>query len=156
VNAREKIERLVFLYAELLDGGELDQLAALFKKGRIVVDGQPQAMEGSEQVKQTLARYTCFYDEKGKRVDRLLQPGRPFTRHITSNLFFQELHEEKALVHSCFSVLQGLPGEEIKIVISGRYIDQFRCEAGDWFFSERREIIDLIGDLSQHLSVNPF
>ncbi len=155
--AREHIERLIFIYAEALDTGDLERVAGLFERGRICVAGQKAAMEGAAGVRQTLARFTRFYDETGKElVDPLVRRGFPFTRHITSNVYFQSLDAEKAVVHSCFSVLQGLPRRPIETIISGRYVDSFACENDQWYFTERYEYIDLIGDISRHLNINPF
>lgn len=162
LQAREQIERLIFTYALALDAGDLQTVSALFARGRIAVDGQSEVMDGAEAVKETLARFTCFYDVSGNLVDPLEQSGVPHTRHITSNLMFESLTADQAIVHSVFTVIQGMPGEEIKMVISGRYRDTFACEQGDdglggsWFFKERYEYIDLIGDISRHLRMNPF
>ena len=76
-SARE-IENLVYTYAERLDAGDLDGVAALFAHGRIagMEDGPPE---------------TVFTGVSGVRkmyemATRLYEDGTPKTRHLTSNV----------------------------------------------------------------------
>jgi hypothetical protein len=49
-----------------------------------------------------------------------------------------------------FTVLQATDGFPLQIVIAGRYHDRFAGDDGGWHFTEREELLDLIGDLSRH------
>ena len=153
LDARRQIEKIIFTYAEALDNGELGRVAALFSRGRIRVEGQPGSVDGEAAVRQMFERYTRFYDDRGKEIDPSQQPGKPFTRHITSNLYYDQLDDGAAVVNSCFTVMQALPGRKFEPVISGRYRDSFACEEGEWFLVERYEFMDLFGDLSAHLKM---
>lgn len=156
LSSREAIERLIWLYADALDAGRLDDLSFLFARGCIKVDGRSDAVHGSAAVKKMFSTFTCFYNNKGERVDIRKEQGKPFTRHIISNLHFESLTSIHARVHSCFTVVQCLPGKNMDAIISGRYADTFAFDDQGWHFVERYEYIDLIGDVSHHLRVNPF
>lgn len=153
---REKVEQLIYGYADALDAGQLDDVSRLFEHGCIRIDGQSAAICGADAVKKMFSFFTMFYDDKGKLVDVRKEAGKPFTRHIVSNLYFATLTENHARTKSCFTVLQGLPGNPMQPVVSGRYEDTFACHDSKWHFVERFEYIDLIGDISCHLRVNPF
>jgi len=53
-------------------------------------------------------------------------------------------------------VLQQVEGHPLEIVIAGRYHDRFARRDGRWRLAERVILCDLIGDLSRHLTVDPF
>ncbi len=155
--ARLQIEALIFSYAEAIDNGEIDRLGVLFERGAIRVDGQQGAVEGAQAVKQMFAKFTIFYNDKLEKVDPLHEAGKPFTRHITSNLYFKTMTPEQVETASCFTVIQALPGQAMQPIISGRYHDTFCCdkaatEEAGWYFQERYEYLDLFGDLSHHLN----
>lgn len=156
LTAREKIEQLIYGYADALDAGRLDDVSRLFEHGCIRIDGQSAAICGTDAVKKMFSFFTLFYDEKGRLVDIRKEAGKPFTRHVVSNVQFKALTENHARTTSCFTVLQGLPGSQMQAVVSGRYEDTFVCRDANWYFIERLEYIDLIGDISSHLRINPF
>ena len=153
---RARIETLIFSYANHLDRGDVDAVAALFRRGCIRVEGQSAVMQGEAAVKAMFLRFTAFYDDNGVLVDRRQQAGKPFTHHVTTNVQFVALDETQARTQSYFTVFQGLPGTALQPVVAGRYHDTFACENGEWFFVERYEYIDLVGDVSRHLVRNPF
>ena len=76
-SARE-IENLVYTYAERLDAGDLDGVAALFAHGRIagMEDGPPETVfTGIAGVRQMYEMATRLYED-----------GTPKTKHLTSNV----------------------------------------------------------------------
>lgn len=154
--SRLQIERLIYRYAEAIDQGDLALLESLFVRGSIRVEGQQHVTRGGEAVRQLIERFTAFYDAGGRAVDLSQAAGKPFTRHITSNLYFEQLDDQQAITHSCFTVVQALPGSVFQPIISGRYRDTFGFEDGVWYWLERYEMMDLFGDLSRHLQQNPF
>jgi hypothetical protein len=53
-------------------------------------------------------------------------------------------------------VLQGTAALPLQPIITGRYVDQFaRTEELGWHFTERAFSVDVVGDLSHHLTWNP-
>ena len=53
---------------------------------------------------------------------------------------------------SCyFTVLQAVPGLTLQPILAGQYHDEFERVDGDWRFTDRVILPDLIGDLSHHM-----
>lgn len=155
-DARHQIETILFGYAKAVDEGDLDTIARLFERGQIRVDGQSDIYKGGEGVRKMFADFTVFYNENLEIIDPLKERGRPFTQHNTTNLMFEYLNKENARCHTYFTVVQNMPGEPIQTIITGRYEDEFACESGQWYLTDRFEVMNLIGDLSKHLHQLPF
>src|SRR5690349_23221216 len=83
-DARE-IENLVYAYAERLDAGDLDGVAALFAHGRIcgMEDGPPE----------TVFRGVAGVRRMYEMATRLYEDGTPKTKHLTTNV---ALHVDEA------------------------------------------------------------
>lgn len=155
-DARHQIENILFGYARAVDKGDLDTIARLFEHGQIRVEGQSDTFKGSEGVRQMFAKFTVFYNEKLEPIDPLKEQGRPFTQHNTTNLMFEYINDDSARCHTCFTVVQNMPGEPIQTIITGRYEDSFTFNNGVWYLADRLEVMNLIGDLSKHLHNVPF
>jgi hypothetical protein len=154
-NARLEIERLLCSYAEALDSGDVQRVASLFERGQIRINGMDVVNKGSQAVSDMFCRFTLFYDKNLQVVDPIRTRSKPWTKHLSSNLRFESLNATQAVLWSDFTVLQGLPGKELKPIVAGRYCDTFCCEEGVWYFADRLEYIDLVGDVSNHLNGNP-
>ena len=145
-DARGAIENLLYTYAERIDAGNFEGVAALFEDAVITVEGSEDETRGREAVQRLYETTTRRYEDDGT----------PKTRHITSNAIV-EIDEEagSARSRSVFTVLQCTPGLPLQPIISGRYHDTFVRESvresGAWRFSSRHMLLDLFGDLSQHL-----
>ena len=134
-----EIVALVHEYAERLDGGDLDGVAALFEHATWRSDTTGQALRGVDQVRRV-------YD----RV--VLHNGSPRTRHLITNLVVDPAPDAgTAGARCCFTVLQGVvPGQPIQVILAGRYVDRFEQAGGRWRFADRLFVTDLVGDLSRH------
>ena len=154
-HARLQIERLICIYAEALDAGDITRVTNLFSRGQIRIHGMDVVHKGSDAVRDMFVRFTVFYDKHLQAADPTVTRSKPWTKHLSSNLRFESLSVRDAVLWSDFTVLQGLPGKELKPIVAGRYCDTFYCEAGEWFFTDRLEYIDLVGDVSKHLKGNP-
>lgn len=142
-SARE-IENLLYTYAERIDAGDLDGVAELFRHGRIrtAPDGSGGAsFEGRDAV---LGMY--------RAATRLYEDGTPRTRHVTTNVIV-EVDEDAGTgaTRSSYTVLQRTERLALQPIIVGRYHDTFRRIDGCWWFDTRVMLVDLVGDLSQHL-----
>lgn len=134
------IARLLFTYAERLDAGDLDGVAALFEHATFRSKGSDQALTGSAEVRAAFAESVVFHD------------GTPATQHVTSNLYVDEDEDGNgAVAHSAFTVLQQTPTLPLQVVCAGRYTDTFERTADGWRFSDRMVDIRFFGDVTQHL-----
>jgi ketosteroid isomerase-like protein len=133
----QEIRALIHEYAERIDAGDLDGLAAMFADATWGSRGRGAPVRGAEQVRRG-------YDGV------ILYDGVPSTKHVISNVTI-EVTEDAATARSYFTVLQARPDFPLQPVIAGRYHDQFERVDGRWRFSDRQIIPDLIGDLSRHL-----
>jgi ketosteroid isomerase-like protein len=136
----EAIRALVHEYAERIDAGELDAVAALFSHGTWSSPGRGMPLRGAEQVRRA-------YDGV------ILYDGVPCTKHVISNVTIEIADDGvTATARSYFTVLQARPDFPLQPIIAGRYHDRFERVDGAWRFADRQIIPDLIGDLSQHLA----
>lgn len=136
-SARE-IENLLYSYAERIDNGDLDGVAALFERGRVVRSGEPDAV-GREAVRR-------MYQT------RLYADGTPRTKHVTTNAIIEV--DEEAGTASCrsyYTVFQQTAQLALQPIITGRYSDTFCLHEGRWWFDTRTFQVDQVGDVSQHL-----
>jgi len=142
-SARE-IENLLYTYAERIDAGDFDGVAALFRHGRICgrEGGPPETVfEGEVAVRKLYGFSTRLYDD-----------GTPKSKHLTTNVIV-EVDEEAgtASARSYYTVLQATDELPLQPIITGRYRDTFHVVDGQWWFDTRTMYIDQVGDLSHHL-----
>ena len=142
-SARE-IENLLYLYAERIDGGDLDGLAELFTHG-CIRPGPDLAGEatfrGRDQVRGMYEAATRLYDD-----------GTPLTRHVTTNSIIHVDEEAgTASARSSYTVFQRTESLPLQPIIIGRYHDTFKRVDERWWFDKRVMLVDLVGDLSHHL-----
>jgi hypothetical protein len=136
-----QIQNLVHRYAECIDLGDFDGLGDLLARADVGAADNPGSLSGHDAV---VAMFTS--------TTRRYPDGTPRTKHVTTNLIVEvDAAAGTGTCRSYFTVLQQVPALPLQPVIAGRYHDRFVCEDGVWHFSERRFLIDLIGDLSQHL-----
>ena len=135
----EAIRALIHRYAELIDLGDLDGVAALFAHGTWSSPGRGTPLRGTEQVRRA-------YDGV------ILYDGIPSTKHVISNVTIEVADDRSsANARSYFTVLQARPQFALQPVIAGRYHDRFDRVDDVWRFADRQIIPDLLGDLSHHL-----
>lgn len=136
---REEITALVYRYAELLDGGDIDGVVDLFADADWRSGATGDVRRGREQIKKVYDR-VILYD------------GTPRTRHVMTNLTI-ELAEgaSDATGICCFTVLQGVDdGLPIAAIVAGHYRDRYHRGPDGWQFAEREFVADLLGDQSRH------
>ncbi|MDG5484980.1 nuclear transport factor 2 family protein [Mycolicibacterium gadium] len=141
--ARE-IENLVYTYAERLDAGDLDGVAALFAHGRIcgMEDGPPETVfVGVSRVRQMYEMATRLYED-----------GTPKTKHFTTNVRLEVDDAAGTAIGSAYyCVTQATPDLPLQIIVTGHYRDTFHRIDGAWWFDTRTMFVDQIGDTSHHL-----
>ena len=136
-SAGDAITALVMAYAERLDAGDLDGVAALF------ADATWRSSAGGQR--RGTAAVRRVYDGV------ILYDGSPRTRHVVSNLVIDVVDRGHATARSYFTVFQVLPDFPLQAIAAGRYHDAFECIDGSWRFADRLILLDLPGDLSRHL-----
>lgn len=133
------ITALVFAYAERLDLGDLAGVAALFGPDATYRSDRG-THRGGEAVLAVLRKRVRLHD------------GVPRTKHVTTNLVV-EVDGAAAAARSYFTVFQATPALPLQPIVAGRYHDRFvRDAAGVWRFADRRILVDLVGDLREHLA----
>jgi 3-phenylpropionate/cinnamic acid dioxygenase small subunit len=139
VDDADAIRSLIHSYAELLDAGDLDGVAALFEHATWRSSTRSDVLRGSEQV-------------RGAYRDVILYDGIPRTRHVISNVTVVCNESPVATARSYFTVLQAVPGFPLQPVLAGRYHDELERVDDEWRFTDRLILPDLVGDLSHHMA----
>lgn len=142
VEGHEAIRNLLGLYCELIDAGDFDGLGALFADAVLRDPAGNETARGREAV-------TALYTATTRRH----ADGTPRTRHVTANPII-EVDEDAgtATARSSYVVLQATEAVPFQPIISGRYRDRFARTGAGWVFTERTFTVDLVGDLSDHLT----
>ncbi|CAJ1493694.1 nuclear transport factor 2 family protein [[Mycobacterium] kokjensenii] len=138
------IANLLYRYAELMDSGDLEAVAALFAHARIKADP-----EG-----------TVILDHTGilqlwRSLVRIHPDGTPRTKHVITNPIL-DIDDDAgtATCRSYYTVLQQTDDVPLQVIAAGRYHDEFERVDGVWRFSFRDySMFDLKGDLRDHLGV---
>ena len=136
---RDAITALVHLYAERVDAGDLEGVAALFSDATYGAEGGPER-RGTTQVLAALRDAIILHD------------GVPRTKHVITNLTIDvDEAAGTATARSYFTVLQATASLPLQPILAGRYRDRFARGAAGWRFAERRIFIDLTGELREHV-----
>ncbi len=141
MNGAVGITNLLYRYAELMDLGDLEGVAALFAHAAIKMSGGT-TVHGAEGM---LALWRANV--------RIHACGTPRTKHVITNPIIEiDGDGANATCRSYYTVLQGAPGLPLQVIGAGRYHDRFQWIDGAWRFVERDySMFDLQGDLTQHL-----
>jgi hypothetical protein len=154
--ARDAISKLVYGYAEALDGGQLERVARYFARAVIRSDGGE--FHGADGALAMYRRFTTFYDAAGRKCSPDVPGATPRTRHVTTNLIIDLADDlRSATARSYFTVFQAVPGViELQPIVRGAYRDAFEHADGEWRFTERIMITDGVGNVAHHLNEIPF
>jgi hypothetical protein len=146
-DARTAIEHIVYGYAERIDLGDLAGVAELFADARYKGGGPDDpGVQGAAPVQQILETMVRRYDD-----------GTPRTKHVTTNLIIDTDDDAGTATSRCYyTVFQQVDDAPLQPIIAGRYHDAFARVDGRWRLTERVIFCDLVGDLSRHLTVDPF
>ncbi len=142
----DRIRNLLGRYCERIDAGDFEGVGALFAAGALVdLDGNILAQGAAD-----VAR---FYAETTRRH----ADGTPRTKHLVVDTVIEPPHDDGTVTaRSSYVVLQETVGLPLQPIIAGRYVDRF-APGGDegWHFTQRCFGVDLVGDLSVHLAIDP-
>jgi hypothetical protein len=137
----EAIGKLIYTYAERIDAGDFAGVAELLQHATMTFEGFGE-VSGREAIE---ALYT--------RSTRRFEDGTPRTKHVMTNVMVDVDDDgSHASSRSYFTVLQAVPGVlALQPVIAGRYRHTYEQVDGNWRVASMRTMIDLVGDLGQHL-----
>jgi hypothetical protein len=142
------ITELLYRYAELIDRGDFDGVGALLSRATFGGTG-PQWVSGAENIAKLFAKTTRRHPDHGNT---------PRTRHLVLNPIVEIGAQRTATARSTFCVVQNTETVPLQPIVVGRYFDTFRCDPdvpAGWYFTERKVEVEMIGDVSAHLMVDP-
>ncbi|MCV7282012.1 nuclear transport factor 2 family protein [Mycolicibacterium flavescens] len=134
------VTELLYRYAELIDAGDFDGV------GRLLGRGNFMGVAGADAIAGLFAATTRRYPEHGNT---------PRTRHLVLNPIVEIGADRTATARSTFCVVQHTEAVSLQPIVVGRYADAFGCDDGGWHFTERRVEVEMVGDVSAHLMVDP-
>ena len=134
--ARDEIAAIVHRYAELLDGGDVEGVVALFSRATWRSAATGTVLRTPDELR---AVYSSLVPEDG--------PIR--TRHLMHNLVIEfddgtEDAAEDAVARCSYTVLEGGdPGAPVRILLVGRYEDTYHHGPDGWHLTDRLFHVDL-------------
>jgi len=140
-----EITELLYRYAELIDAGDFDGVGLLLARSTF---GGPASgsVSGAENIAKLFAMTTRRYPD---------HDNAPRTRHLVLNPIVELNDDGTAATRSTFCVMQDTETVPIQPIVVGRYYDAFARDDAGWYFTERKVEIQMIGDVSAHLMVDP-
>lgn len=143
MSSATQITNLLYRYAELMDAGDLEGVAALFRHARLKIGGSDE-LQNSTQMLAIWRSYVKIYP-----------CGTPRTKHVVTNpILLIDEAAGQATCRSYYTVLQAADDLPLQVVGAGRYHDEFERAGGAWRFSYRDySLFDLRGRLDAHLNI---
>jgi 3-phenylpropionate/cinnamic acid dioxygenase small subunit len=145
VTHKLEITELLYRYAELIDAGDFHGVGQLLARSTFGGSGSG-SVSGAENIANLFAMTTRRYPEHGNT---------PRTRHLVLNPIVEVNGDGTAATRSTFCVVQDTETVHIQPIVVGRYHDTFGSDDDGWYFTERKVEIQMIGDVSAHLMVDP-
>ncbi len=147
---RAAITELLYRYAELIDAGDFDGVGNLLARAAFGGPHTPTAT-GAQNIAGLFAMTTKRFAD-----------GTPRTRHLVLNPVV-EIDGDTATARSTFCVVQATERVPLQPIVVGRYYDKFARDGQDrfardqqgWHFTERVAHVEMTGDVSDHLLIDP-
>jgi hypothetical protein len=134
--ARDQIAALVHGYAELLDGGDVEGVVALFSRATWRSAATGTVLRTPEELRAVYSR--------------LVPTDGPIrTRHLMHNLIIEmddgaDDASDGASARCSYTVLEGDdPGAPVRILMVGRYEDRYARADDGWYLTDRLFHVDL-------------
>lgn len=140
---REAILHLIYRYAELIDAGDFEAVGRLLSRASF---GGPRTatVSGAKNIAAMFTATTRRFDD-----------GTPRTRHLVLNPIV-ETDGDRATARSTFCVVQATDRITLQPIVVGRYDDRFARDPDDgWHFTERIADVEMVGEVSDHLLIEP-
>jgi 3-phenylpropionate/cinnamic acid dioxygenase small subunit len=139
---RDTILDLIYRYAELIDSGDFEGLGDLLARAGFGGPGT-QTVTGARNIAAVFGMTTKRFDD-----------GTPKTRHLVLNPIV-EVDGDTATARSTFCVVQTTGAVALQPIVVGRYFDKFARDGDGWHFAERIAAVEMVGDVSDHLLIDP-
>lgn len=139
MNDRLAITELLYRLAELIDAGHFDGVGQLLSRGTFA------GVSGADAITKLFTTTTRRFPDTGT----------PKTRHLVLNPIIEFDDDGTASARSTFCVVQATETVPLQPIVVGRYFDRFSCDDAGWYFTARRVEVEMIGDVSAHLMVDP-
>lgn len=138
------ITNILHRYAECIDSGDFAGAASIFRRATVKAGGGAELV-GAEAMEAHWQRWVRVYP-----------CGTPRTKHVVTNVIIEFGDDgTTAATRSYYTVFQATDVLPLQPICSGRYHDTFAKDAGGWYLTSRDyTLMDLTGDLSQHLLQN--
>ncbi|WP_319445780.1 MULTISPECIES: nuclear transport factor 2 family protein [unclassified Mycobacterium] len=133
------VTELLYRYGELIDAGDFDGVGTLLGRGSFM--GVSGASGIAKLFAATTRRFPAF-------------DNTPRTRHLVLNPIV-DVDGDAAAARSTFCVVQQTETVALQPIVVGRYADTFARDGAGWHFTERMVDIQMIGDVSDHLLIDP-
>jgi 3-phenylpropionate/cinnamic acid dioxygenase small subunit len=138
------VTELLYRYAELIDAGDFDGVGQLLARATFA-GTRSASTSGAEAIAKLFAMTTRRYPDHGNT---------PRTRHLVLNPIV-DIDNRTATARSTFCVIQNTETVPLQPIVVGRYFDSFSCDDDGWHFTARQVDVEMIGDISAHLLVDP-
>lgn len=139
-----EVTELLYRYAELIDAGDFDGVGQLL--GRATFGGPASgSVAGEQAIAKLFAHTTRRFPDHGNRTR---------TRHLVLNPIV-DVEGAQATSRSTFVVVQNTDTVPLQPIVVGRYADVFARDEHGWYFTERKVDVEMVGDVSDHLNVDP-
>ena len=133
------ITELLYRYAELIDAGDFDGVGQLLARGSFA------GVTGADAIAKLFATTTRRFPDTGT----------PRTRHLVLNPIIEFVDGDSATARSTFCVVQATDTVPLQPIVVGRYADSFSRDDSGWYFTARQVDVEMIGDVSAHLMIDP-
>jgi len=138
------VTELLYRYAELIDAGDFDGVGQLLARATFA-GTRSASTSGAEAIAKLFAMTTRRYPDHGNT---------PRTRHLVLNPIV-DIDNRTATARSTFCVTQNTETVPLQPIVVGRYFDSFSCDDDGWYVTARQVDVEMIGDISAHLMVDP-
>lgn len=141
------IQNMLNRYSDAVDRGDFKKVGEMFREADVYFPGEqtPSIRRGTGDFDKHLSKWTRVFPENGT----------PNTRHLCVNPIIDFDDAQHARCQTYFVVFQAAEGLPLQPIITGTYLDRLEKRSGSWVFTERRELVGQIGNLSKHL-LQPF
>ena len=141
-----EISNLIYTYAERIDLGDFDGVGALFEHAVVTSEPGEGETKGADAVTAMFTQWTARFPSPTNPSGYTLH-----TKHVTTNLQIAlDGAAGTAKTRSYFTVFMQTETLPLQPIVAGRYHDEFARIEGEWRFTKRHIIMDLIGNLSEH------
>jgi len=133
------VTELLYRYAELIDAGDFDGVGELLGRGNFM------GVAGAAKIGKLFATTTRRFPD---------HDNTPRTRHLVQNPIV-DVDGDTATSRSTFVVIQQTETVALQPIVVGRYSDAFARDDTGWYFTERKVDVQMVGDVSDHLMIDP-